>query len=397
MQPCTTITVIATPLPDKEREEIRDDEDTSSSEEGESSSRGPGGYMDVYGDFITKNAGAVSQIESALRSLTYIVPARFKDVELASESLHSGIQLLSLYHDSLLARALTTSSLPSREKPTAHNRYTRFWTQKSPSYRRLALLITMVQYTELLWEMTAKRQGRKMRWHVVIVLECVKAVCRLLLLRLTNSRPLLTPPLPEREIDPAALEDEEPSDPTPQTPGAWKMPRTGLELPQLPSSGKISQYLLSKVLTAEDVKPPHQLLHRVRGTGYMAEVLYIIRPVVYAVAMKRFAKDRKSWTPWLLGFSLEYAARQMSKRELESTVPGGLRGLSQLERDELTRRAWAMGWWGVRGAFYENLTGPFLKSVCEKLNDKPLLALLGGILEDYQYLWDNYYFASATL
>ena len=40
---------------------------------------------------------------------------------------------------------------------------------------------------------------------------------------------------------------------------------------------------------------------------------------------------------------------------------------------------------------------PFLKSVCGKLNDKPLLALLGGILEDYQYLWDNYYFASATL
>ena len=31
-------------------------------------------YLDMYGDFITKNAGAVSQIESALRSLTYIVP-----------------------------------------------------------------------------------------------------------------------------------------------------------------------------------------------------------------------------------------------------------------------------------------------------------------------------------
>ena len=31
-------------------------------------------YLAVYGDFIAKNAGAVSQIESALRSLTYIVP-----------------------------------------------------------------------------------------------------------------------------------------------------------------------------------------------------------------------------------------------------------------------------------------------------------------------------------
>jgi peroxin-16 len=226
----------------------------------------------------------------------------------------------------------------------------------------------MIQYTELLWEMSAKRRGTKVRWHVVIVLEIAKAACRLLLLRLTQSRPLLTPPLPEREIDPATLDEgsgssgvsscasSDTGSPPPE-PASWKMPRTGLELPSLPDSGKISQYLLSKVLTAEDVKPPAQLLHRVKGTGYVAEVLYIIRPVVYAMAMKRFADDRKSWAPWLLGFSLEYAARQMGKRDLEATVPGGLKGLTQLERDELTRRAWAMGWWGVRGAFYENVTG----------------------------------------
>lgn len=34
-------------------------------------------YLNMYGDFITKNAGAVSQIESALRSLTYIVPGEY--------------------------------------------------------------------------------------------------------------------------------------------------------------------------------------------------------------------------------------------------------------------------------------------------------------------------------
>ena len=42
---------------------------------------GPGGgfslpqkWLNMYEDFVTKNAGAVSQIESSLRSLTYIVP-----------------------------------------------------------------------------------------------------------------------------------------------------------------------------------------------------------------------------------------------------------------------------------------------------------------------------------
>lgn len=34
----------------------------------------PPKWLSMYDDFITKNAGQVSQIESALRSLTYIIP-----------------------------------------------------------------------------------------------------------------------------------------------------------------------------------------------------------------------------------------------------------------------------------------------------------------------------------
>lgn len=40
---------------------------------------------------------------------------------------------------------------------------------------------------------------------------------------------------------------------------------------------------------------------------------------------------------------------------------------------------------------------PFLQGISGRLNNQPVLGLLGGVLEDYQYLWDNYYFSSATL
>lgn len=33
-------------------------------------------WIHMYGDFVTKNASSVSQIESALRSLTYIIPGK---------------------------------------------------------------------------------------------------------------------------------------------------------------------------------------------------------------------------------------------------------------------------------------------------------------------------------
>ena len=34
----------------------------------------PTKWISMYSDFITKNAGAVGQVEGALRSLTYLVP-----------------------------------------------------------------------------------------------------------------------------------------------------------------------------------------------------------------------------------------------------------------------------------------------------------------------------------
>lgn len=43
-------------------------------------------YARMYPDFVIKNASAINQVETALRSLTYIIPGRFRDSEIASES-----------------------------------------------------------------------------------------------------------------------------------------------------------------------------------------------------------------------------------------------------------------------------------------------------------------------
>jgi peroxin-16 len=284
----------------------------------------------------------------------------------------------------------------------------------------------MIQYTELLWEMVARRRGEKIRQRVVVLIEITKAFCRLLLLRLTNSRPLVHPPLPEREQDPRSVEPEKdnggdwngmdtiPSETPSSSDLSWTMPRTGLSLPSLPDTSEISDYLISKVLTADDVKPPKSLLHRVSGQGQLAEVLYILRPVIFALAMQRWSGNKRSWSPWLIGFGLEYGSRQLAKRDLKERVAGGLRGLTGLERDELRKRGWNMGWWMMRGAFYENITKYvttslafffrvanvhrlWIKGLSDKLKGKPLLGLLGDLVDDYEFLWENYYFSTATL
>ncbi|KAJ5169097.1 Peroxisome membrane protein Pex16 [Penicillium canariense] len=391
----------------------------------------PSKWLSLYEDFVTKNSSSVGSVESALRSLTYIIPGEIgfgsllngrvdsltslffamqEDIVnqkyLQNAVMHSGVQLLSLYHDSLVSRVM--SRLPStvpRPPPTPHARYTKYWTSRSSLYQRVAVALQMLQYTELLWEMAARRRGQKTRWRVVVFLEFAKAICRLLLMRLTNSRPLVNPPLPEREVDPRLTQEEEQSDwngmetPTSERSSdlSWTMPRTGLSLPSLPDVNDVSNYLISKVLTADDIKPPKTLLHRVTGQGQLAEVLYILRPVVYALALQRWSGDRRSWRPWLIGFGMEYGCRQLAKRDFRERVAGGLRGLTGLEREELRKRGWSMGWWLLRGAFYENITKSWLQSVTSKMEGMPLLNLVSSVVEDYEYLWDNYYFSTATM
>lgn len=304
----------------------------------------------------------------------------------------------------------------------------------------------MAEYTQLLWEMVAKRRGgEKTRWRVVVLLEMVKAFCRLVLTRLTNSRPLVSPPMPQREdfapTDAESDTNEEFSEqdlkmvddvntfdakdafgeagvPTPPLSESDKVPivassepfnmsRTGITLPILPTPESISSYLLSHVRTSDDVKPAKQLLHRLTSLqGQAAEVLYILRPVIYAILMQRLAKRygyegttwKKNWSPWLAGISIEYFSRQLAKHDLSNRVPGrAWSGLSALEKEELKKRGWNMAWWTMRGAFYENITKKYISGVANSLKGKPILDLVGGVVEDYDYLWSGYYFSTSTI
>jgi peroxin-16 len=255
----------------------------------------------------------------------------------------------------------------------------------------------------------------------VVLLEAVKALCRLLLLRITRSRPLVTPALPERvdipetsgsegEDDGRALaelmgEDREEEDldqgrgrTSTDTNGLrvtsgktqeWTMPRTGMALPSLPATGDISSYLLSRVLTADDIKPATKLLSQLRGpAAHAAEILHILAPLVYAVALatttlrnQKDGKKRSAWYPWLIGVGFELAARQLRDTGLRTTP---------LEREEWNRRGWAMGWWAMRGAAYEGLVKGVVNGVKRRVPN-----IVGGILEDYEYLWENYYFSTS--
>lgn len=44
-----------------------------------------------------------------------------------------------------------------------------------------------------------------------------------------------------------------------------------------------------------------------------------------------------------------------------------------------------------------NVCRPWIGGIADKLKGKPILDIVGGLLDDYEYLWDNYYFSTASL
>ena len=406
----------------------------------------PTEWLSHYRAFVRANASQVSSIESALRSITYILPGRFNESPLTSEAVYTSLTLLSAFHTNLLS---PNPNAPSAKRPPPNTRYER-WCRVTGGaiYARANALLRTVQYTQLFCEMFAKRSGEKIRWRVVVFLEFVKAVCRLLMSRVSGSRPVIASSIgaesqervtgedgPENEkLAPEPSEGEDvianghvsPSDSGygSETTSEYKMPRTGLLLPtQLPttsssplsSTSSISDYLSSRAITSDELKPPYRLVHQLRTTkANLAELFYILRPVIYALALQRAAtatmsspappggasnkRDWKhAWTPWLLGIGMEIVSRQLARQDMQDTMVGGWKSLSVVEREEASRRSWSIGWWVLRGGFYENVTRGIVEGVAAKLRGKPLLNMVGDVVEDYGWLWDEYYFSTATV
>ncbi|EPQ29268.1 uncharacterized protein PFL1_03023 [Pseudozyma flocculosa PF-1] len=526
-----------------------------------------------YDHFLLTNASQITGVESTLRSITYFLPGRFKDAELAGEAIYSALNLLGLYHDSILVRALSqqhtaapgtlpssssspssASSSPSSFSLSEHARYTQHFSRTSTPYNLVARALVIIGYLELLVEMAARRKLSKRRaWDVVATIEATKAALRLSLIHMTGDRMSIQPPIPEREVDPATLEEERTkriatlatsldkaaaaaaaeknssaaSPPTASSSAApsgyWKGIRTGYLRPTLASlrpgslagqqddaaqgeKGKgphnpapphlralgmaghnsgsdsddtlvaqgtasmsssrtlpphqsstgsgalkhgppsppaplepwtekqINDYLLSRVVSVNDVRRPEDLVRPLRNRlAKAAETLWVLRPLLYVLAIRRWG--RRHTAPFLLSFCLEYIARAMRKRALSSSTASGngsaasllgnplvaammggnpmlgllsaflggdsaaakeKRPISSVEEMEWSKRDRSFWWYLLRGPVWYGWTRPKLSSLVARTENRALIGMVGGIVGDYLPLVDEYYFYSAT-
>ncbi|KAI8866806.1 peroxisome membrane protein [Ramicandelaber brevisporus] len=442
-----------------------------------------------YERFILQNASKVSSIESTIRTITYVLPGRFDDAELVSEVLYALLNLLGLYHDSILAKAADaqnkvasalgsealarildsaataadgSSSLDSashpleQPPPSPFNRYTRFWLNASGLYRRVALILTLVQTCEAFLEMIVqKKWGQEAKWRFVTTIEALKVLCRLAQLRLTSGRMVLNPPHPERDIDPASLRSpaelselqhraealkmftQTNNHSANKDEGGWKGNRTDRKYDSLETimnsqngsgnggaaggilgalglggldgiggsgdiPGDVSKYLSAKaILDPETVMRPMELVRKLGSIGKVGELLFIIRPLLYVLVLRKYGN--KSWIPWLISLAIELSSRAATIRELskpnikvsmtsgEKTTVRPARATTP-EKAELKRRLWLFAYYLLRSPLYELWTRQKLDGFIESAGSRAFIGMFAGFLQDYKPLWENVYF-----
>ncbi|KAG8996150.1 Peroxisomal membrane protein pex16 [Tulasnella sp. JGI-2019a] len=373
-----------------------------------------------YESLLISNANTINTIESSIRSLTWFLPGRFKDAELASEALSAGLSLISLYHDTLLFRrvksdpTIAAAAIP----PSVHSRYTRAWADKDAMYKWAARMLEIIKFVQILVEMSMRRWAKastKTVWRGIMSIELCKAFLRLTLLRITK-RPTLSPPIPEREIDPATLSDIKLPEPVvssklpspPSTPVHLRNNHVSLPTPQNsrhtspllaaatvknPSKSQqqmIDEYLLPKALTTMDIKSPTSLLKPLAGTReWISEVIYLLRPLIYVMLLQRAARrsNPSSSTPLIVSLTLD-----LLSHHLRRTPPAS----SALERQEYAKRDRDLLWYFLRGGVWTEFTKPKLQTLVDVTGRVPLVNLAGALLQDWMPLIDEYYYYAAT-
>lgn len=357
----------------------------------------------LYESFLLNNVSTISTLESSLRSITWFLPGRFKDAELASEALTTSLNVMSMYHDTLLAKVVKSKPGYRPLIPLSlHTRFTRAWSDKVSQYKWVARALEIIRFTELVIEMGLRRKvSVKNRWRAIILLELIKASFRLFLLKITH-RPLVSPPIPERDFDPTMLPPlSNSSSPTlaPSSPSHSPLitpdhlrnnhtPPPPHSLLTTPSGSAVEDYLLPKALTTSDVKPSLSLIKTLSGPReWLAEVIYVLRPLAYVSLIVADQNSReKSNRALMVALFMELMSRNLRRTPPPSAV---------LERAEYAKRDKDMLWYLLRGPIWDNYTRPKLESFVSKTSRAPLLGLLGALVKDWIPLIDEYYYYTA--
>ncbi|GAM19713.1 hypothetical protein SAMD00019534_028880, partial [Acytostelium subglobosum LB1] len=315
---------------------------------------------------------------SLLKNLLVFIPGRFGDSELMLEAIYSATNLFQTYIDYASSKMM----LSHNQSTTSQNE-----TVPPPYYLHLLKWIVVIQNLELCIEVLASSTGdkRRTKWPAIITIEALKALLRIKLLFKTNGNMLIHHSFHVPSQDIQALGSKS---------------KSNIINRRNPYEGR-RQTLQDQLQSEENNNDAHDnstlipLLPPVSPRDYnnkvIGELLYILRPLIYAVL--RWNCGKKSWRPWVVSLLMEY----VSLAVIEYATITKQATMSQLEMIEVKRRRNQFIYYVLRSPFYDRfISDGIVFRILNFFKKIPLIKILVNVFLNYINVFRTRYFYTSA-
>lgn len=354
-------------------------------------------YITYYEDWVRREASWYISLIETLKNFTLFYPGNYNETLLETEAIRAFLDVISLYHNSILGRYRGLTS-------TLHCKTQTIWTKRCKN------LLMVFEPTQVLLEMFAIRYytGKlelvptkkvkyvdqlKEKWTIILMVEMIKSLCRLCLLY--NNEGKIVLPLTATEIaqmtretivKEVKKEGQKPQDTDPFQ--DLKMMylqngRVGYDSNQitdrpmdLRSSIRRHGHYIKSVPSKDHWVPTH--------TEVMSEVIYIMRPVIHVAS--RIACESGSWKPFFLSIFIDIVSKLWAKKFKPMTAGA----------EEATRRMVKYLWYFVQSPFFDRYTIIPVKNIVNLLGRLPLIGPLFSSIMDLGIAMQSLYFYTSA-
>ncbi|XP_017883416.1 peroxisomal membrane protein PEX16 isoform X2 [Ceratina calcarata] len=318
---------------------------------------------------------------------TITVGGRFNNSTLAWELLYALSNLIVLFNDLLMCSG-----------KRVHVKFSRFES-------KIKVWLTVVEYTEALFEISAKKLwGQSGKWAIIAIVQIFKTVLRLLLVHLHKERVTKSPPIQpldrEKLKEPGQEQEQEQGHRESAAAAAagrqqgFILKRSGTIVRSVRGAGspytRVWEPLSSGLPLAVDAAS-----HESRANGssppsernlILAESLYVVKPLFHLGCMSLTGEKR--WPPWLLSLAIDLLSLKIVSLEVARNV-----SLSKAEKKEIFRRRLALLLYILKSPFYDKYSSVRIETILTTLSTKvPLTKFVTDPIKNYLPHWQNTYF-----